>query len=158
MTVSQNLYWNARVITRIGRTARRPLILLSMALAFATVQAAPTGSEGPVTITAEQHYYLALEAQSARDFPEMMRALRLASEGGNLHAQETLAMALLVGERFYGKSVKFNLCEAQMWARRAAAQESEVAKFQAIFLNRLAQARLAADHCAAWDRAMHKRP
>ena len=77
----------------------------------------------------------------------MLRLLRLASEGGDVQAQETLAMVLIAGDKLYGKHIRANLCEAQMWTRRAALQGSDVARFQVMFLNRAAQARRAADHC-----------
>ncbi len=87
--------------------------------------------------TPEQHYQLALEAQSARDYPQMLALLRQSARAGNVEAQEMLALALLAGPAVYGAAVRADRCEAQHWARQAFVQGSLVAWQQLVFLNRV---------------------
>lgn len=87
--------------------------------------------------TPEQQYQLALEAQSARDYPQMLGLLRRSAHAGHVEAQEMLALALLVGPAVYGAAVPADRCEALHWVRRAFAQGSLVAWQQLVFLNRV---------------------
>src|SRR5262249_44719888 len=67
----------------------------------------------------EQSFQMALEAQSAGDFQEMLALLRKAASQGHVEAQELLGLALLVGPTLYGSGVKADRCEAGLWLRKA---------------------------------------
>ncbi|WP_326535267.1 sel1 repeat family protein [Pseudorhodoferax sp.] len=86
--------------------------------------------------TPEQLYQLALEAQSARAYPQMLDLLRQSARAGNVEAQEMLGLALLAGPAVYGPAVPADRCEATHWVRQAFAQGSLVAWQQLVFLNR----------------------
>jgi TPR repeat protein len=125
-----------------SRSARRKVAALLFTLAAIAGPAHATSS------TPEQKYQLALEAQTAREYRTMMTLLRQAAEAGDVEAQEMLGMALLTGRTLYGASVKPDRCEAVVWMRRAAAQGSDYAKHQLMFLNRLRNAPSGKDACA----------
>lgn len=86
-----------------------------------------------------QTFQLALEAQTAGHYEQMLTLLRSAGEADHLAAQEMLGMALLVGPTLYGDAVKADRCEAGQWIGRALAQGSEVARYQWAFLGRVRQ-------------------
>jgi TPR repeat protein len=74
-------------------------------------------------------------------FPEAMRAFEAAALRDNAAAQEILGMMLLKGETLYA-SVPADEARALHWLRRAAANGSEVARYQVEYLERhLASAR-----------------
>ena len=126
---------------------RPPLSALLLALAAMATQAAFAAPAREVESTPEQKFQMALEAQTARDYRTMMTLLRQAAEAGELEAQEMLGMALLTGSTLYGSAVKPDRCEARNWMLRAAAQGSEIGKYQLAFLNRLRQAPAGKDVC-----------
>jgi hypothetical protein len=123
---------------RISRVTRDLSVVL---IAFAGLASQPSAALPPIgAFTPEQNYQLALEAQTARDYRNMVSHLRHAAAAGHLEAQELLGMALLVGSNVYGRTVPAQRCEATEWMRRAAAQGSEVARFHVDFMNRLRHA------------------
>ena len=85
--------------------------------------------------TPEQHYQLALEARTERNYQGMLGHLREAARGGDRPAQELLVSVLLAGPRLSGGAIAADLCEAGFWADRAAAQGSAVGRHQQIALN-----------------------
>ena len=96
----------------------------------------------------EQTYQMALEARTERDYPAMLDLLREAGNAGDVRAQEMLASVLLAGPSLYGDAVASNLCEADLWARRAADQGSEAAKHQRAVLNGLRELSGGRGYCA----------
>lgn len=96
---------------------------------------APAHAADPVP-TARQAYFLALEAQSEKDFTTMANWLRKAAEGGDAKAQSLLGMVLLQDAAAYGQAFRPDACEAQAWFGRAAAQGSEAGRAYATFLYR----------------------
>lgn len=125
------------------------LLLLSAAAAVHAAPASKAASPSPWP-SPEQNFQMALEAQSAGDFGEMLMLLRKAASQGSVEAQELLGMALLVGPTLYGRGVKADRCEAGLWLRKAVAQGSEAGKVQLEFLNRLRQSPNGRDVCGAW--------
>ncbi len=138
--------------TPLPRTGWRACVRLALAcgaLALgAAAIAAPQASAQ--RLTPEQELQLALEAQSARDYRTMLTMLRRSATAGDVQAQELLGLALLVGPTLYGPAVKANRCEAGLWLRKAAAQGSEVGRWQLDFLNRLRSAPAGQEVCQAW--------
>lgn len=94
-----------------------------------------------------QKFQLALEAQTAGQYDEMMALLRSAGEGDHIGAQEMLGMVLLVGPTLYGNAVQADRCEAAKWLIRALSQGSEVARNQWRFLARLRHAPKGIESC-----------
>lgn len=121
-----------------------PLIFFLAAIA---AHVARSASVDDVFVTPDQKFHMALEAQSEVDYEKMVRLLRESAETGNVKAQETLGMALLVGSTLYGKQVQIDRCEAGKWMRLAAEQGSEIGKFQWTFLGRLRNAPSGKDVC-----------
>lgn len=116
-------------------TPRKPLIALAFAFcAFgALAQAAPRD----LVITPEQHFQMALESQSERDYPQMLARLKTAASLGHVEAQETLGVVLLVGSSVYGGAVSADRCEAHRWFLAAARAGSELGRANVEFLNRV---------------------
>lgn len=108
------------------------MVLLAFATYATSISALANGVFSP-----GQTYQLALEAQTAGHYKEMLTLLRSAGEADHLAAQEMLGMALLVGPTLYGDAVKADRCEAEQWISRALAQGSEVARYQWAFLGRV---------------------
>lgn len=102
---------------------------------------------GAHAVTPEQQYQLALEAQSARAYPQMLELLRASARAGFVEAQEMLALALLAGPAVYGPAVAADRCEAGHWVRQAFAQGSLVAWQQLVFLNRARSASASPGGC-----------
>ncbi len=98
--------------------------------------AAHAAGAAALPVSAQQHYQLALEAQTARDHGRMMRLLREAAQAGDRSAQEMLGLALLGGPALYGPAVAADRCEAAKWAAMAAAQGSEAGRQQLRMLGR----------------------
>ena len=112
----------------------RAMLMLAVAMSGASTSALATGMISP-----GQTFQLALEAQTAGHYEQMLRLLRSAGAADHLGAQEMLGMALLVGPTLYGDAVKADRCEAGQWIGRALAQGSEVARYQWAFLGRVRQ-------------------
>ncbi|MGE0800938.1 MAG: sel1 repeat family protein [Lautropia sp.] len=131
-------------ILRIRKTAcrtRSRLIhgsarwLAALLLCLQAVVSARAG--GPIAVTPEQTYQLALEARTERDYPAMLSLLRQAARADDLPALELLGSVLLTGSALYGDAVRADPCEAAYWIRRALLQGSFVARHQSIVLNAL---------------------
>ncbi|MGH8842873.1 MAG: sel1 repeat family protein [Advenella sp.] len=110
------------------------MLMLAAALSGTSTSALATGMISP-----GQTFQLALEAQTAGHYEQMLTLLRSAGAADHLGAQEMLGMALLVGPTLYGDAVKADRCEAGQWIARALAQGSEVARYQWAFLGRVRQ-------------------
>ncbi|MFT4103259.1 MAG: hypothetical protein QM674_19940 [Burkholderiaceae bacterium] len=123
-----------RFITHAPRTKHRvpPASAIALALALAAL---PARAAAPEDVTPEQAYQLAREARTERDYAGMLAMLRRAGEAGDLNAQELLAGVLLAGPALYGPAIAADPCEAERWARRAAAQGSQVARHHAELFN-----------------------
>ena len=107
------------------------------AVAFAlTSTPNDAGGHAAVPLTPEQHFALALEAQTDKDYPAMLRWLRGSAEAGFRPAQEMLGMALLGGPALFGNTVERRPCEALDWFIRAADQGSEIGRAHRNLLNR----------------------
>ncbi len=124
-------------LNQIASWSLRWRIALSGALCVAAALCAAQPTDASTRLHAEQRFQLALEAQSDRDYATMLDMLRQAADEGHAQAQEMLGMVLLTGPTLYGAAVKADRCEARAWMRRAAAQGSESARAQLVFLNRL---------------------
>ena len=122
-----------------------PATALALILALACLQ---SRAAMPDYITPEQAYQLAREARTERNYPAMLEMLRLAAEGGDLRAQEMLSSVLLAGPSLYGDAIQANPCEADLWARRAATQHSEVARHHKALLNGMREVRGGRAGCA----------
>jgi hypothetical protein len=95
----------------------------ALSAGLVVLPAAALASEPPPPfVTPEQHYGLALEAQTERDSVEMFRRLRSAAEGGHLPAQELLGVMLLNAALLLGNARAQDQCEAFVWFERAARQ------------------------------------
>lgn len=116
------------------------LSLCLAAAAFAALAASATPAAAAPQHTSEQLYQMALESQSAREYPAMLQLLRRAARAGHVEAQEMLALVLLAGPTVYGAAVPADRCEAGHWSREAFARGSLVAWQQMTFLNRLRSA------------------
>ena len=123
-----------RFMTHTLRTRQHACLAAALALAFAQA-ALPVHAAAPDGVTPEQAYQLAREARTERDYSGMLAMLRLAGEAGHRGAQELLAGVLLAGPSLYGSAIAADPCEAERWARRAAAQRSPVARHYTELLN-----------------------
>ena len=110
----------------------RPLLLLLLAALAAGAHTAPADSR----LTNEQLFELALEAQSHRDYGQMLDHLHIAAQGGHRGAQELLGVVLLQGRQLFGAQVTRDACAARIWLARAAEQGSEVGRLHRDLLNR----------------------
>lgn len=110
----------------------RPLLLLLLAALAAGASTAPLDSG----LTNEQLFELALEAQSHRDYGQMLDRLHIAAQGGHRGAQELLGVVLLQGPLLFGSQVERDPCAARIWLARAAEQGSEVGRLYRNLLNR----------------------
>ena len=72
---------------------------------------------------------------AAGKFPEAMLAFQAAAERNNAAAQEILGLLLLKGETLYSR-VPADEERALHWLRRAAANGSEVARYEVDYLDR----------------------
>ena len=122
-----------------------PAMALTLTLALTGLQ---SRAAMPDYVTPEQTYQLAREARTERNYPAMLEMLRLAAEGGDLRAQEMLSSVLLAGPSLYGDAIQANPCEADLWARRAATQHSEVARHHKALLNGMREVRGGRAGCA----------
>ena len=86
--------------------------------------------------TSDQAFELALEAQSHRDYAEMLQWLRSAAERDHRAAQEMLGVVLLQGPALFGPQVARDPCAARDWLVRAAEQGSEIGRLLRNLLNR----------------------
>lgn len=111
----------------------RPLVLLLLA-AFAA--GAGTLPSGPGRLSNEQLFELALEAQSHREYGQMLDRLKDAAGAGHVGAQELLGVVLLQGPELFGPQVARDPCAARQWLARAAGQGSEVGRLQRDLMNR----------------------
>ena len=110
----------------------RPLILLLLAALACGGKAAPLDSG----LTNEQLFELALEAQSHRDYGQMLDRLHIAAQGGHRGAQELLGVVLLQGPPMFGSQVVRDACAARIWLARAAQQGSEIGRLHRDLMNR----------------------
>lgn len=110
----------------------RPLLLLLLAALAAGASTAALDSG----LTNEQLFELALEAQSHRDYGQMLDRLHIAAQGGHRGAQELLGVVLLQGPLLFGSQVVRDPCAARVWLARAAEQGSEVGRLYRNLLNR----------------------
>ena len=115
-------------------TSQKALAALALAACAPCTAAAP--GEGDPILTAEQHFQLALEAQSHREYPEMLAHAKMAANLGEVQAQEFLGSVLLAGPSIYGRAVRSDRCEALRWFLAAAREGSEVGRANVEFLNR----------------------
>ena len=123
------------VAIRWLRTAsQKPLAALALAACALCAAAAP--GQGDPILSAEQHFQLALEAQSHREYQAMLAHSEVAANLGDLQAQEFLGRVLLAGSSIYGRAVRSNRCEALHWFLAAAHEGSEVGRANVEFLNR----------------------
>jgi hypothetical protein len=93
------------------------LVVAAASLSIVTLETVVAKGPNPVylgDLTAEQNFQVAMEAQTGRNYPAMLKHLRSSAEAGNLDAQEMLGLVLIVGPNLYGNSVKVNRCEAGM--------------------------------------------
>lgn len=111
----------------------RPLVLLLLAAALAAGAGTTSMNTG---LTNEQLFELALEAQSHRDYVQMLDHLQIAAQGGHREAQELLGVVLLQGPLLFGPGVARDACAARIWLARAAQQGSEVGRLHRNLLNR----------------------
>src|SRR5690606_15010314 len=136
---------------QLNDQAGRPIRVLCKYRAMALLAFSAYGASIPAlahgVVWPGQTFELALEAQTAGHYEQMLRLLRAAAQADHLAAQEMLGMALLVGPTLYGDAVKADRCEAGRWIGRALAQGSEVARFQWEFLGRVRQAPPGAGRC-----------
>ncbi|AMG87702.1 hypothetical protein [Bordetella bronchiseptica] len=72
-----------------------------------------------------QQYGLALEAQTAGDYPRMLSLLQSAAGAGHAPAQQTLGLALLGGPALYGQAIASDPCAARHWLARAARAQGD---------------------------------
>jgi TPR repeat protein len=103
-------------------------------------------------LTVEQHYELALESQSERNYAAMLVELRFAAEQGHVQAQETLGTVFLTGSTIYGPAIRADRCEAYKWFLAAARGGSEFGRINIEYLNRVRNAprgRVACDGASA---------
>lgn len=106
-------------------------VVLALARGFSLMGDANASSGGAqAPRSPEQTYQLALEARTGHDYAAMLALLREAGGAGDVRAQELLGGTLIAGPALYGDAIASNLCEAAMWARRAADQGSVVARHQ----------------------------
>lgn len=96
----------------------------------------------------QQKYQLALEAESAREYPMMLHYLRQAAKEGDTNAQENLIFVLLTGPSVYGNAIVANRCEAMYWARKAMVSGNKAVRAQLDFLNRNRTSPDGVDVCA----------
>lgn len=123
------------------------LFPLCFGLASLTAHLLAEASPSTAVSTADQNFHMAIEAQSEKNYAEMVRLLRKSAETGHMEAQEMLGTVLLVGPTLYGSAVKMDRCEASEWMRLAALQGSEIGKYHLTFLNRLKHAPSGKDVC-----------
>jgi TPR repeat protein len=109
-------------------------VAATVAIALTSIPA--VAGEAAVPLTPEQRFALALEAQTGKDYPAMLRWLRGSAEAGFRPAQEMLGMALLGGPALFGNTVQRQPCEALDWFIRAADQGSEIGRAHRNLLNR----------------------
>lgn len=121
-------------ICRLRAAPKKPLAALAFAACALCAGAAP-GQENTI-ISAEQHFQLALEAQSHREYPAMLAHSKLAAKLGDVQAQEFLGTVLLAGPSIYGRAVRSDRCEALRWFLAAAWAGSELGRANAEFLSR----------------------
>ena len=121
-------------IPRLRAAPQKPLAALALAACALCAAAAP--GRGDPILTAEQHFQLALEAQSHREYPAMLAHSKVAANLGDVQAQEFLGSVLLAGPSIYGRAVRSDRCEALRWFLAAARQGSEVGRANVDFLNR----------------------
>lgn len=110
----------------------RPFLLLLLAALAAGASTLPAGS----SVTSEQMFELALEAQSHRDYGQMLAHLQDAARAGHLESQEMLGVVLMQGPDLFDPQVKRNPCEARQWLAKAAERGSEVGRLYRDLLNR----------------------
>ena len=110
----------------------RPLILLVLAALAAGAAGMPSGT----SLSSEQLFELALEAQSHREYDRMLARLDDAARRGHRGAQEMLGVVLLQGPELFGPQVPRDACAAQRWLAQAAQQGSEVGRLQRDLMNR----------------------
>ena len=121
-------------IRRLRAATKKPLAALALAACTLCTVAAPR--EGTEILSAEQHFQLALEAQSHREYPAMLAHLKVAASLGDVAAQEVLGSVLLAGPSIYGRAVRSDRCEAFRWFLAAARAGSEVGRANVELLNR----------------------
>ena len=121
-------------IRRLRAAPQKPLAAL--ALAVFSLAAIPAPGRGNTILSAEQHFQLALEAQSHREYPAMLAHLKVAASLGDIQAQEVLGSVLLAGPAIYGRAIRSDRCEALRWFLAAARAGSEVGRANVEFLNR----------------------
>lgn len=101
-----------------GARARAALGLLVVCANFAIGTAsAETATEAAQEAYAKQHFAIALAEY------------RRAAEAGERSAQEIVGLMYLYGPRLYGTAVDRDVAAAKLWLCRAAAQQSEVARY-----------------------------
>ena len=86
--------------------------------------------------SSDQAFELALEAQSHRDYAQMLHWLRSAARREHRAAQEMLGVVLLQGSSLFGPQVARDACAAREWLARAAEQGSEIGRMHRNLLNR----------------------
>jgi len=121
-------------IRRLRSAPQKPLAALALAACALCAAAAP--GRGDPILTAEQHFQLALEAQSHREYPAMLAHSKVAANLGDVQAQEFLGSVLLAGPSIYGRAVRSDRCEALRWFLAATRAGSEVGRANVDFLNR----------------------
>lgn len=121
-------------IRRLRSAPKKPLAALALAACALCAAAAP--GQGDPILTAEQHFQLALEAQSHREYPAMLGHSKAAANLGDVQAQEFLGSVLLAGPSIYGRAVRSDRCEALRWFLAATRAGSEVGRANVDFLNR----------------------
>ena len=93
----------------------------------------PEFAQAAESIQAALNFGFALYATGK--FAEALLAFEAAAERDNTAAQEILGMMLLKGETLY-PSVPADEARALYWLRRAAANGSDIARYQVEYLNR----------------------
>ena len=107
------------------------------AVAFAlTSTPNDAGGHAAVPLTPEQHFALALEAQTDKDYPAMLRWLRGSGGGGVRPPPASAGMARRGGAARGGPTRERRAGEALDWFIRAADQGSEIGRAHRNLLNR----------------------
>lgn len=111
-------------------------LLAALALVACAPEAGARPSPADTALGPEQHFELALEAQTARGYNAMLIHLRAAASRGHVQAQEHLGIVLLAGPTIYGRAVQADRCEALTWFLAAAHAGSAYGRTNLVFLNR----------------------
>ena len=99
------------------------------------------GIDPALSLTREQAFSLALEAETQRDRAAVLHWLRRAAHADLRPAQEMLGVVLMQGLLPAGEPQLQERCEAREWFHRAAQQGSAIGRMHRDFINRSPEGR-----------------